>query len=234
MKLVKNIFSPNICIICQRPCVEIPEFPYLCRHCLQSLPWRAERTIIHIDDYKQPPSKFYRNNSPVRVYAACDYVGRLRRCLISFKFYGRTGMAGPLAAILSRTVKNMNIDPDAVVAVPLHAARLSERGYNQAGLLAAHCAEFIKRPDISELMIRVKNTERQSEQADRLARIDNLQGAFMLDRNKTRRLDSLLLNRHILLIDDVLTTGATLCEAARPLLEQGARVSCIAVASDHC
>ncbi len=233
MKLLTEILSPNICIICQRPCIELSEYPSLCRRCLQTLPWRRERSIITIDDSGQTRPDFYQNNSPVAVYSACDYEGRLRRCLISLKFYGQTGMARPLAAILARAIRNLRIDPDAVAAVPLHGSRLRERGYNQAGLVAAHCAGFIKRPDISELMIRVRNTERQSEQSDRRARFDNLKDAFVLDRSKMRDLNNVLLNRHILLIDDVLTTGATMLEAARPLLECGAKVSCISVASDH-
>ncbi|NLW12880.1 MAG: ComF family protein [Clostridiaceae bacterium] len=233
MKILSEILSPNICVICQRPCVEIPDHPCLCRRCLQTLPWRADRSRIEIGDITANRPDFYRNNKKADIFAACDYEGRLRRCLIDLKFYGRTGMARPLAAILARAIRCLRIDPDAIAAVPLHSTRLKERGYNQAGLLAAYCADLITRPDISELMLRVKNTERQSEQADRFARMDNLQGAFSLDLTKTRQLENLLLHRHILLIDDVLTTGATMMEAARPLLEQGAVVSCIAVASDH-
>lgn len=233
MKILTEIFSPNICMVCQQPCIELSEFPSMCGRCLQTLPWRLDRSIIAIQELKQPNPDFCRDDRPAAVYAACDYEGRLRRCLISLKFYGQTGMARPLAALLARSIRSLRIDPDAVAAVPLHAARLRERGYNQAGLLAAHCAELINRPDISQLLIRVKNTGRQSEQADRRARIDNLSGAFVLDKSRFRQLDNILLNRHILLIDDVLTTGATLCEAAKPLIEQGAKVSCIAVASDH-
>jgi predicted amidophosphoribosyltransferase len=110
---------------------------------------------------------------------------------------------------------------------------LRERGYNQAGLLAAYTSEMINCSDISDLLIRVKQTGRQSEQFSRAARFDNLQDAFALDLTNCRNIANLLRNRRILLIDDVLTTGATMLEAAKPLMSEGAEVYCLAVASDH-
>lgn len=233
MKIVSEILSPNICIICRRPCLEIPDFPGLCSRCLQTLHWRADRAVIELQNTCPQAPDFCQYNKLPAIYAACDYEGRLRRCLIELKFYGQTGLARPLASILVRALRNLRIDPDVVAAVPLHPARLRERGYNQAGLLAAYCASQLGRADISKILLRVKNTQRQSEQVNRTARLDNLQGAFCLDSSKIRQIEKQLLNRHILLIDDVLTTGATMLEAAKPLLEQGAVVSCIAVASDH-
>src|SRR5690554_5743802 len=208
MNIITELTSPNICIICRRPCIQIDRYPGFCSSCLQTLPWRAERSLIEVEHLTAGLPVFHRQAQDPVVYAACDYEGRLRRCLIELKFYGRTGMARPLASILAQTIINQGLIIDAVAAVPLFKTRLIERGYNQAGLLAVYTSKMIDCLDISDLLVRVKNTGRQSEQVNRRARFQNLEGAFCLDLNRCRSVGRILEKRRILLIDDVLTTGA--------------------------
>lgn len=115
----------------------------------------------------------------------------------------------------------------AVIAVPLHSRRLAERGYNQAGLIAAAVARQLALPDWSDWLKRSRPTERQSEQNIRAARFANLAGAFAWDGPPDLR------SAHVLLVDDVLTTGATLGAAAEPLFRAGAHVTGLVVASNH-
>jgi ComF family protein len=234
-----ELIAPNICVICGRPCVFMSAYPCFCHFFLQKLPWRFNRTQINMTDeldkdfFTKCDRPFYASARIPRLLAACDYEGRLRRCLIELKFYGKTGMADPLAAILVSVIRSRKIQIDVVSAVPLHHKRLRERGYNQAGLLADRVAKSYGCPDISDLLIRCKNTQRQSEQHSRRARFENLASAFAIDEEKCYRGKRFLAGRRVLLIDDVMTTGATLLAAADPLVEAGADVVCIAVASDH-
>jgi ComF family protein len=112
---------------------------------------------------------------------------------------------------------------DLVVPVPLHAARQREREYNQSELLARHVAKIRKIP-FSDVLRRSRFTNTQT-QFDRRERMRNLRDAFKLRNNAS--VDQL----RIVLVDDVLTTGSTLDECARVLIDAGAaRVCAIAVA----
>ena len=201
MKILAEILSPNICMVCQQPCIELSEFPSMCGRCLQTLPWRLDRSIIAIQELKQPNPDFYRDDRPAAVYAACDYEGRLRRCLISLKFYGQTGMARPLAALLARSIRSLRIDPDAVAAVPLHAARLRERGYNQAECFARALSEKTGIRMAKGLVRRVKNTS-PLKTLGYVERRNCLEGAFQVA-------DSIVQYDQILIVDDIYTTGST-------------------------
>ena len=122
------------------------------------------------------------------------------------------------------------------MAVPLHKERLRERGYNQAGLLAQQLASALDRPDWSGMLVRKRATERQSEQNSCSERRLNITDAFGLV--EWGGFSEILGERPqtglpILLVDDILTTGATLSEAARPLREQGFSVNGLVVSSDH-
>jgi ComF family protein len=103
---------------------------------------------------------------------------------------------------------------DVIVPVPLHPARQRERGFNQASLLALALRDRVAAP-IKPLLERVRYTTTQTA-FDRTERIENLHGAFRLRRKADVR------GLRVLLIDDVLTTGATLSECARVLKKAGA------------
>ncbi|MEO0086313.1 MAG: ComF family protein, partial [candidate division WOR-3 bacterium] len=108
---------------------------------------------------------------------------------------------------------------DAVCAVPLHPARRRERGYNQAELLAEVVAQETGMP-FESWLVRRKNTPTQTARHDDEARRRNLKGAFAL------RSGAIVQGKRILLVDDVMTSGATLGAAAEPLLEAGAGGVC--------
>ncbi len=105
---------------------------------------------------------------------------------------------------------------DVVIPVPLHDARKLERGFNQAELIARAIAlHFNLRLDVGTL-VRVKNTERHRAGMDALDRMKSVESAFQVTHAKA------IQNASVLLIDDVFTTGSTICAAAKTLLETGA------------
>lgn len=105
---------------------------------------------------------------------------------------------------------------DMIVPIPLHRSRLLERGYNQSEMLAQGAATIVGAPVASSLLVRDRPTKTQTA-LKRSNRWDNLDGAFrVVDAEAVR-------SRHLLLIDDVLTTGSTAGAAAKALKESGAR-----------
>jgi ComF family protein len=99
---------------------------------------------------------------------------------------------------------------DFIVPIPLHPVRLREREYNQSQILSAIVSEIIKKPVCTDLLLRRKNTKPQIE-LDEKKRIKNISGCFAVKNHGQVE------SKSILLIDDVLTTGITLSEAARTI-----------------
>jgi len=112
-----------------------------------------------------------------------------------------------------------NIDPDEidfVVPVPLHPVKLRERQFNQSEVLAAYLAKKLNKKIVKDRLKRIKYTMPQTE-LKREQRLKNVNGAFRAKR------DSNFEDKTILLVDDVLTTGATLNECAKALKDAGAK-----------
>lgn len=141
-----------------------------------------------------------------------------------FKFQGDLAAGRVLAELLCAAAKADPPDrPDCVIAVPLHMARLRERGYNQALELARPLAASLDLPLRIDALLRTRATPPQTG-LDARARKRNLRGAFALA-------PAAALPAHVALFDDVMTTGATLREAARVLRHAGvARVDVWALA----
>jgi ComF family protein len=118
------------------------------------------------------------------------------------------------------------INADCVVPIPLHKRRLRERGFNQAELIAAPVAGYIKKPlEIGVLSRRASRPQVKVQK--RSARKKNARGLFTIQN------DEPIFARNVLLVDDVTTTGATLEEAAKVLLSSGARsVGALVLAKD--
>ena len=151
--------------------------------------------------------------------AVAAYLSRgvVRDFLHAFKYSGQFHLRRPLAGWLAKALEDPRISSgpfDALVPVPLHHIRFREREFNQAAELAALVSQRCGVPVLHALK-RIRNTSTQTK-LDRAERMENLRGAFRV-RHTARVKD-----RHILLVDDVFTTGSTVEECSRVLLHAGA------------
>ncbi len=146
--------------------------------------------------------------------AAFEHGGPLADAVRQFKYAGRSELARPLALLMVDRARSAAAGVDAIVPVPLHAARLRSRGYDQASLLAGELARLVGVPRRLDLLDRVRATPPQVT-LDRVGRIRNVEGAFVAS-PRARGLS-------LLVLDDVRTTGSTLADASRALLAVGAR-----------
>ncbi len=142
--------------------------------------------------------------------------GAIARALKRFKYEERADLAGPLGHLLRRAVIDADIRADVVVPVPLHPRRLAERGYNQSALLARSVAQLLDVPFAPRALERCRQTAQQAR-LGRAERLENMAEAFEV-RDKPA-----VASRSVLVVDDVLTTGATLLACRQALVRAGAR-----------
>ena len=164
-----------------------------------------------------------------RVRALGLYVPPFNELVQAFKYSGKTTVGELLGRALAALVQQDEVlsAADAVCPIPLHPARLRERGFNQSLLLAAAISMSTRIP-LAEFLVRAKNTPTQTRKTTRKDRLKNLTDAFRL------KPDTGVGGKKVLLVDDVMTTGATLDQAAQPLLNGGAAsVLGVVVAAAH-
>jgi ComF family protein len=151
-----------------------------------------------------------------RACCAVDYGQPWDRLITAFKFHGRVELAGPLA---ERLYDALDADarawPHCVLPVPLAPARLAARGYNQAWELARRVAARVGAAADATALVRPLDSTPQAGLA-RAERLRNLARAFRVARPQA------VAGRRVVLVDDVLTTGATAIAATRALLDSGA------------
>ncbi len=159
-----------------------------------------------------------------RARAAMRYDEASRQLVLALKHGDRLHLAPPLAQWMRRAGAELLAEGDLMVPVPLHWTRLFARRYNQAAVLALAIEKLGGPPVATECLIRRRRTPSQGRQSA-AARRRNVAGAFALRRPDEVR------GKRIILIDDVLTTGATVEECARVLKRAGAaRVDVLALA----
>jgi ComF family protein len=162
--------------------------------------------------------------------AAFDYVYPWAGLLARLKFNDALELSGPLAQALAVAVQGAQdaalVRVGLVLPVPLAPQRLRERGYNQAWELARRVARLQGLPAQARLLERLRETPHQID-LPRQARAANVRAAFVLAPGAAGQIGG----RHVALVDDVMTTGATLTEATHTLLRGGAAsVQCWVVA----
>ncbi|MCF3947911.1 ComF family protein [Acidiphilium sp. AL] len=149
--------------------------------------------------------------------AALRYGPAAKRLILPFKYTDRPEAASGLARLLLRPGADLLARADWLVPVPLHRRRLAARGYNQAGQLARALGGLTKKPVLIDALARIRATRPLAE-LDQHDREAALKGAIAVRRHRTAQ----IAGRTILLIDDVLTSGATASSCATTLHEAGA------------
>jgi ComF family protein len=154
-----------------------------------------------------------------KVYAVGLYDRSLRHAIHQFKYNRKVGLDRSLGVLLDRAV-DLNLKADLVVPVPLSRMRLQQRSYNQALLLAREFARIRQLPVASNVLLKVRETEPQQGLSAKQRGL-NLQNVF--------KLRGAISGSTVLLVDDVLTTGATGEACSQVLLAGGAKTVYIAV-----
>jgi ComF family protein len=179
------------------------------------IPLRSGNTCGHC--LQSPPSF-------VSVRAACVMDANARELVHRLKYDGLSAMGEPMAALMLAEADAVSAGGTVVVPVPLHRGRERSRGYNQSQLLAAPLARALELPLDARALRRTRATAPLAKAMDRDERRRIVAGAFAANPTRAAR-------QHVLLIDDVTTTGATLDACAAALLDAGAAsVRCLTFA----
>lgn len=200
-QVLDTLFPPR-CLLCgQRGEGAGPGIP-ACDGCLTDLPWLGEQGHCSSADSLPALGHF------AAVLSALTYEYPVDRLVAAAKFGRQVPVARGLGELLALRMPALPEPPDAVVPVPLHWRREASRGFNQAEEIARALCQARHWPLRADLCRRIRPTPEQSG-LGAARRRDNLRGAFALaDPRAAGRC------RHVLLVDDVLTTGATAASVA--------------------
>jgi ComF family protein len=156
------------------------------------------------------------------------YAGLGRAAIHALKYGGERRLAAPLGRALAARWRSAGARGDLFVPVPVHAERLRDRGFDQAGLIAREAGHAGGIP-VAQALVRTRRTVRQAD-LDRSGRAANVTGVFAIGPGW----EPAVTGAWVVLVDDVMTTGATLADAARALEAAGAVVvSALTVARER-
>ncbi len=218
-----SLFYPRLCAGCNTALVKGEEV--LCLHCLADLP----RTNYHLLA-ENPVFQLFIGRANITLassFCRFDKGGRLQHLLHQLKYKGNCEVGKKMGVLFGYDLIQSSSyqEIDAIIPVPLHPKKEKKRGYNQSAEICKGLADSMNRPVISGNLVREVHTSTQTRKG-RFERWENVSGIFIVKN------EALLAGKHLLLVDDVVTTGATLEACCEPLLKiSGVRVSIATLAS---
>jgi competence protein ComFC len=241
--IIIDFLAPNLCLSCKEilphqklhPNADLASNAYFCYICWKELVFISENSC-YICQKPMPAKLTQRIQSQIcleclnkppkfdKLLTIFQYNQIFKKIIIQLKYRNQSFIAKSLAKILLQKFYHEIIKYDIITPVPLHYSRLRQRKYNQAQLIAKHLNKMVenrgeeKQIIITDLLIRTKNTNSQIP-LTRLDRQKNMIGAIKLN-EKYRQIIS---NKKILVVDDVITTGATINQSAKILKSNNAK-----------
>lgn len=210
---ILDALFPPYCVGCRAP------LSVLCNSCMHSI-FQPEHITLNSEENS------INSITTIGVYSNTLLQSAIRQ----LKFHGIRSVGQPLGALVAAYIDgifHMNeLSSTLIIPIPLHAKRRRERGYNQAEEIARPIAEHLDLHLLPNALLRHSSNKRHAdmEHSERWKHIEN---AFYINEDISKQIN----NAHILLVDDVITTGATIQEAARILKKHGAKhIHAVAVA----
>ena len=211
--LIDFVFPPS-CLSCQN--LLQPGERHLCPSCWSSIP----RVNSSLPLYQETRAKLLASGEVDELISAFVFEkdGPFQSLVHALKYGGFVSVGRLLGNRVGEEMKLAGIEADALIPIPLHRARKRERGYNQAELIADGISEITGIPVRAGLLKRVKNTRSQTKLSLE-ERAENMREAFTVP----PRVAASLQDSRCVVVDDVITTGATIVSAATVLRSAGAR-----------
>lgn len=228
-KSLKDILFPRLCLVCGRRLLS--EEKHLCINCLIKLP----RTEYHLKRGNPCEQRFYGQVPALQRAASYFFYERTspyKHILLNLKYNHQPEVGHAMGRLIARDFllshSSFFEGIDLIIPVPLAEKRLKQRGYNQCDFFAKGLSEVTEIPVGKDYITRAIPNESQTHQKNRLERMGNVEGIFEVRQEKA------LEGKHVLLVDDVLTTGATLISCASVLRHiEGIRISFLTIACVH-
>lgn len=201
---LKSLFFPKECLACG--CLG----EFICSDCLKKIPIRPSK----------PSEKIRYQDYLDQVHVASFYANSILARLIDlYKFHYQEQLVESLSQIAINYLKKNRLTSQLadfiIIPLPLHHRRYLERGFNQSQILAHSIGQYLEIPVVDDALFRKKYTKHQTK-LNMSKRLKNITGVFAVN-NKQK-----IIGKKILLIDDVVTTGASLNEAAKVLRQNNA------------
>ncbi|MCB7482166.1 ComF family protein [Christiangramia sediminis] len=205
-----NLLYPTVCHICEAELLKNEEL--ICTSCLHDLPV----TSYHLDNENPVKKVFYGRLKIEKATALLHFRKKagVQHLIHDLKYRGHREIGTYLGKWLGTELSNSdwNTKIDVIIPVPLHKSRLKERGYNQVEDFGKEIAASLNAEYIDDILLKISSTQTQTLK-DRLSRWGKLEETLQIQNSDK------IVRKHILLVDDLVTTGATLEACAHKLYE---------------
>ena len=226
MQSLTDILYPKTCLACKSKVSKATDEDLICKKCYSEIEINLPPFCFACGRHLEK-NNLNKNICPTcvrnrlhfdRAFSPCVYDGVAKKLIHEFKYKGKENLGKPLSKIMVNFIKEYSLPInylDFIIPMPLHKTRLREREFNQAEILSMHIAREFRKDLINDVLLRHRQTKTQTELRNK-ERFLNVANSF----STNGRLS--LKAKNLLLVDDVLTTGATSSEAALALKNAGA------------